>query len=471
MKCRRATAVAGLMAGAVLMATGGCMDEIQDRQPHALDAQACSTVGQNRQILNVMRDWYLYVDWMSEVNPRQPSSTQQMLNALLAAPPDEPPDEDEFTFLRDREQDEAFRQRGEQVGLGFSAQLFTDTDGRIVQAIVREVFPDTPADAAGIERGNEIRQVAGEPVEGLFQAEFVELLGPNESGVEVSLEIVADETGPETLEVTKETIQINPVGELEVFDLEDGDRRVGYLLFRSFIQPAADGLDEAFAELRDAGVDDLILDLRYNGGGQLNIARQLAGMIGGGELEGELFVGLRHNDARAPANDRDQLFEDEPGAMDLDNLVVIGTRNTASASEMVFNSLKPFTASQVDGTEDRPIVLDDIQLVGSNTRGKPVGSYGFDICDQRLFPIAFRTVNADEQGNFFGGFSPGSCAADDELSRALGDPEEASLAQALTFLGEGSCDEAEAPLPRAPWHGPVSPADPRPQDLEFGGIY
>lgn len=469
MKRRWAAGITGLSAILVLMATGACMDEIQDRQPHALEEQSCSTVGQNRQILSVMRDWYLYVEWMPEVNPREPSSTQEMLNALRAAPPDEPPDEDEFTFLRDREEDQAFRERGEQVGLGFSTQLFVDTDGRIVEAIVREVFPGTPADEAGMARGNEIRQVAEEPVEGLSQAEFNELLGPDESGFEVSLEVV-DEDGPETLAITKETIQIDPVGELEVFDLDD-DRRVGYMLFRNFIQPASDGLDEAFAELREQDVDDLVLDMRYNGGGQLNIARQLAGMIGGSELEDELFVGLRHNDARATQNDNDQLFEAEPGAMDLDTLVVIGTRNTASASEMVFNSLKPFTASQVEDEDGRTIVLDDIQLVGGNTRGKPVGSYGFDICDQRLFPVAFRTVNADEEGDFFGGFSPGDCAADDELSRALGDPEEASLAQSLAYLEEGACDAEMAPLPRAPWHGPVGPADPLPEDLERGGVH
>jgi C-terminal processing protease CtpA/Prc len=103
--------------------------------------------------------------------------------------------------------------------------------------------------------------------------------------------------------------------------------------------------------------------------------------------------------------------------------VVITTRSSASASEGVINGLRPFIP---------------VTVVGDTTYGKPVGQYGFDFCDKTLFPVAFQTRNARGEGDYFAGI-PADCAAVDDLDHELGDPDEASLNEALEFLRTGNC--------------------------------
>ncbi len=436
---------------APVLVLSACLDDLQDRQSEALVKQECSTVGQNRQVKEVMADWYLWVDYMPNVSPRGPGSPREMLNALRAAPSDGPPDEDRFSSITDREADDQFRSEGRRLAFGFT-NLRTDDD----RYFLTQVFPDTPAGDAGMGRGDELLRINGENVQGVSPNTFNQALGPAEPDLEV--EFQAERPDGEVYEVIieREFITIDPVGLLDAFDVgeEENERRVGYLLFRNFIGPAADQLDEAFAELNEESVETLILDLRYNGGGQLAIARQLAGQIAGPEFEGERFLGLRHNDLLAENLDTDLDFGDESGALSIDHLVVIGTQATASASEMLVNGLEPFI---------------DVDLVGADTFGKPVGSYGFDICDQRLFPVSFETVNAEEEGGFFDGLPP-DCPAADQLDRALGDRDEASLAEAIHLIETGECDTTEEMV--GPWQrpGPGTPARPDVEELLTGGL-
>jgi C-terminal processing protease CtpA/Prc len=102
---------------------------------------------------------------------------------------------------------------------------------------------------------------------------------------------------------------------------------------------------------------------------------------------------------------------------------VIATGASASASELIVNALRPFI----------PVVL-----VGETTFGKPVGQYGIEFCDKVLAPVSFTLRNARGEGDYFGGFAP-DCPAADDVAHDLGDPNEASLAVALTVARTGSC--------------------------------
>jgi hypothetical protein len=87
-----------------------------------------------------------------------------------------------------------------------------------------------------------------------------------------------------------------------------------------------------------------------------------------------------------------------------------------------------------------------VTVVGDTTYGKPVGQYGFDFCEKTIFPVAFETRNARGEGDYYTGI-PADCAAGDDLDHELGDPDEASLNEALEFLRTGSCTSAAtAPL-------------------------
>jgi hypothetical protein len=117
--------------------------------------------------------------------------------------------------------------------------------------------------------------------------------------------------------------------------------------------------------------------------------------------------------------------------------VVIATRASASASELVIAGLDPFIP---------------VTVVGDRTYGKPVGQYGFEFCDKVLFPVSFRSRNAAGQTDYFDGL-PVDCPASDNLDRALGDPAESSLAEALSFLRTGRCSASalqEAQAAREP---------------------
>jgi C-terminal processing protease CtpA/Prc len=204
--------------------------------------------------------------------------------------------------------------------------------------------------------------------------------------------------------------------------LDTRGRRVGYIHFRNFVTPSVAALDTAFAQLKAEGAEDLVLDLRYNGGGLVSVAQQIGGLVGGSLTNGQVFCEFFHNDKNASRNSVLR-FQLPAATLELPRLVVIATQASASASEAVINSLRPFIP---------------VAVVGDRTFGKPVGQYGFDFCDKTLFPVAFTVRNARGEGDYFGGI-PADCAAPDDLDHAIGDPAEASLAEALGFLRTGGC--------------------------------
>jgi carboxyl-terminal processing protease len=220
--------------------------------------------------------------------------------------------------------------------------------------------------------------------------------------------------------MTKRLVTIPTVSLTRVFEIEG--RKVGYLFFRNFVKPSSDALNDAFAAMKEAGVTELVLDLRYNGGGLVDVATHLGSLIGGALTEGQVFAEFRHND-RNTRYDETLRFGHVVSALTLSRVVVIATRSSASASELVINGLRPFM----------PVVV-----IGDRTYGKPVGQYGFNFCDKVLAPVAFSLVNADGQGDFFDGISA-DCAAPDDIEHDLGAADEGSLAEALHYIRTGTC--------------------------------
>jgi C-terminal processing protease CtpA/Prc len=218
----------------------------------------------------------------------------------------------------------------------------------------------------------------------------------------------------------KRVVTIPTVSATQVYS-PDG-REVGYVFFRNFVTPSYAALDEAFSEFRARGVRDLVLDLRYNGGGLVGVAQHLASLIGGPRTDGQVFAEYFHNDKNVARN-RVMRFEPRSHALGLERLIVITTHDSASASELVINALKPFMP---------------VFVIGSRTFGKPVGQYQVNFCDKTLAPVSFALRNANGEGDFFGGIPP-SCPAADGLDHPIGDAREASLHEALTVVATGRC--------------------------------
>jgi C-terminal processing protease CtpA/Prc len=208
---------------------------------------------------------------------------------------------------------------------------------------------------------------------------------------------------------------------------------VGYLLFRNFVTPSYAALDEAFNSLREAGATELVVDLRYNGGGLVDVAVHLASLIGGSATQGRVFATFQHNDKNSALNEDLRFADAPPQTLNLSRLIVITTRSSASASELLINGLRPHL----------PVVV-----IGDATYGKPVGQYGFTFCNKVLAPVAFKLVNSEGQGDFFGGIDP-DCRATDDADHDLGSAEEDSLAEALYFVQRGTCRTSADPATRA----------------------
>jgi C-terminal processing protease CtpA/Prc len=222
------------------------------------------------------------------------------------------------------------------------------------------------------------------------------------------------------VQMVKRLVTIPTVSLTRTYDVNG--RAIGYVSFKNFVQPSFDALDTAFAELRAKGVTELVLDLRYNGGGLVAVAQHLASLIGGARTNGQVLAEYFHNDRNAFRN-RVLRFEPKANALALDRLVVITTRSSASASELVINALRPFM----------PVLV-----IGDRTYGKPVGQYGINFCDKVLAPVSFTLRNANGEGDYFDGIAP-TCAAADDLERQLGDPQEKSLREALNVIDTGQC--------------------------------
>lgn len=298
-----------------------------------------------------------------------------------------------------------------------------------------ESFENAPALPVGIDRGTELLSINGTSVASLMASggpnAVIDALGPSDPGVSRTLGF-RDLGGVErSATIAKTEFALDPVSDrYGVRILDDGTGQVGYINLRTFIvEDAGPQLRAAFQQFRDAGIDRVILDLRYNGGGLVSVAELLGDLMARGR-EGQVFSKTILRPSKSAENEVD-LFAAQPQAIAATKVAVIGRGGTASASELVTNSFIPYLGS-------------NLALVGTNTYGKPVGQFAFDrsACDDRLRAVTFKTTNAADQGEYYRGLAgvvPNTCAANDGIANQLGDPAEASVRVALDFLAGRSC--------------------------------
>jgi C-terminal peptidase prc len=370
----------------------------------------CSTLTQNLYVRDVLDEYYYWYRELPRLNASNYASPEAYLEAARFRPLDT-----SFSYITSRAANAAFYGDSQFVGLGISTQA-SDTEVRVLQ-----VFPDSPASEAGLGRGDRIFEIDGRRVADLVASgQIGNAFGPAEEGVSVAIVFQPRAGGERRATLTKRVVTIPTVSLTRTFQV-DG-RTVGYLFFRNFVEPSYDALSSAFAALREAGATDLVIDMRYNGGGLVDVAVHLGSLVGGAVTNGRVFATFQHNDKNDALNETLR-FESQPEALTLPRLYVITTRASASASELLINSLRPHIP---------------VTVIGDATYGKPVGQYGFNFCDKVLAPVAFALVNADGQGDYFSGIQP-DCQAADDISNDLGTAEEASLREALTVIRTGAC--------------------------------
>jgi carboxyl-terminal processing protease len=377
---------------------------------------SCTTVGQCTFVRDTLQSFYYWYKELPNPDPATFASPEAYLDAVRYRTLDST-----FSYVTSKASSDAFYSDSQFIGFGISTKQTGELEIRLAQ-----VFPGGPAADAGMDRGDTLVALGGRTVADLIRTgDINSVFGPEQIGYSLEFVWRSLHGGEQRATLSKRLVTIPTVSQTAV--LGAGAARVGYIHFRNFVQPSVAALDTAFAQVRDGGATELVLDLRYNGGGLVSVAQHLAGLIAGPPLAGQVFVQFTHNDKQTSRNTA-YLFESLAPALGVSRLVVIATRGTASASEAIINGLRPYM---------------DVKVVGDTTYGKPVGQYGFDFCDQVLYPVAFLVTNARNQADYFNGI-PADCAADDDVDHALASPDEASLAEALYVVRNGRCSGTAA---------------------------
>lgn len=403
---------------------------------------SCSAANQKDFVLDVARDWYLFQNLLPPaVNTGDYQTAQDLLDALTATARAQGKDRF-FSYLTTPAADSSFLLEGQFIGFGFR----TSIQGN--RLLLPDVYEGSPAAQGGLARGAEITHVDSGtgyvPIATILATDpnLQQTFGPATEGVQRGLRFVL--AGGQQMQAvfTKAIVTIPPVpaGGTAIMALPSNPSvMVGYINLRTFISTAEAPLRSGYAQFRAQGIQYFIVDLRYNGGGLVGIADLVGDLNALGRGQADVFEHMRFNASKS-ANDSVHRFIPQPQSVGPVRIAFITTGGTASASELVVNSMKPWV---------------EVAIVGSDTFGKPVGQSAFDLdgCDLRMRLVTFKITNADEEGDYFDGLAstlPFACAASDDLARDPWDRTESSTAAALSWLGTGACGQVMA-VPATPF--------------------
>lgn len=391
----------------------------------------------NEWILENMQEWYLW-------NDELPSGTDLSLEPeeyfaeLLSG-------EDRFSWIQPNYEELLNSLQGVNREAGFEFVLYRENpNSDKVVAQILYVKPGTPAEAAGLNRGDVISRINGQALStGNYQS-LIQLLKKDHT---LTLKSVSAETQTYGAETTAELSVVeyseNPNYLYKI--IQDGDRKIGYYVYNFFASGASEGskvydeeVDQIFATFKNEGITDLVLDLRFNSGGSETSAKNLASQIGSGISSADLFFNRVYNEEvmtqiqNSPELGPEFLksyFLDEAsnvGSQLINNRVYILTSSrTASASELIINGLDPYM---------------DVFLIGDVTYGKNVGSISiYEQDDPRnewgLQPIVVKVSNSTGFAEYGNGFTPDIENKDNSLFIfPLGDERENLLATAIAHI-------------------------------------
>jgi carboxyl-terminal processing protease len=360
-----------------------------------------------RELYSLMNEWYLWKDSMPDVNVDNYDTPDELLEAMRYSP------RDKWSYISTENEYAQYYEEGTYVGYGFGYS--TDSEGNVR---VTFIYEDSDLYDFGIKRSWKINKINGASID--EYSAIGTLLGDDELGVENTIEFESP-TGTIVSETfSKKLVTMNTVGSKQV--ITSGANKVGYFVFKSFIGPSNDELTETFSEFKAQGVNELVIDLRYNGGGRMDVVTHLAGLIIPDNLNGEMFLKYEHNADQSGENS-EYLFEQEAESLKLDKVYFITSKGSASASEAIINGLDPYI---------------ETYIVGNDTYGKPVGMYSFSsrVSDLIYVPISFRLVNSNNYGGYYSGLAADSYVEDD-LYNDFGE-DEATLKEVLFHIENGS---------------------------------
>ncbi len=297
------------------------------------------------------------------------------------------------------------------------------------------VTPGSPCEQAGLSRGDYFNSINGFSFGTNYDGEIDRLI--NEI-YKSSVNLIGVKKSGESFNVTinKGNYVSSPIYKESVINA--GGKKIGYLAYASFTNSnnSKNALNNVFANFTSAGVTDLIIDFRYNGGGYVATAQHLMNLIAPERINNSIMfyeyfnetvasgkaVILEKQGVAGPFNITTKFNKQSGGLRNIENVVFIITESTASASELVINSLKPYI---------------NVKTVGKTSYGKPVGFFPIRIDKYDVLMSMFATKNSAGEGNYFAGLTPTFDIKDDP-TKGFGDVTETNLAAAIAYLTNGS---------------------------------
>ena len=375
----------------------------KDKQPEDITT--------NEVIYSLMNQYYLWYQYIPQKISTYNTDPTDFLNSLLYTTIDR------WSFILTNAEYNDLMVVGQYAGHGFGYQPDIYENVRI-----SFIFKNTNAYKAGIRRGWKIDSINSQPVN---IGNIDNLIGPNTLGITNIISFQTPDSQYITISLNKQEVQENMVLATDTYHIDNDI--VGYLGFYSFLGNAQQELDSAFQTFASDKIQDLVVDLRYNGGGDLTICQHLSGLLAGQLHGNNTFVTILCN-SKNQGLDTTYHIPSVANSLALKRIFFITSGATASASEAIIYGLKPY--------------ISNIYIIGSTTDGKPVGESVFNLSQYGYYvaPIVFNLSNPQYgTWNYFGGLTPNKEEIDD-LMHDFTDVNEKCLHQALYFIANGSFD-------------------------------
>lgn len=352
----------------------------------------------------LMHTWYYWYDQVPVIDYSQYNSPEQLMNELKV-------DQDKWSFIGEYEEVMSYFDEGEDFGYGFYLAWDSYYNLRVIMA-----YENTTAYTQGIRRGYIVEEINDEHVQDISSFDAFFSIEPGS----MKFKFIKPDGQVQTLTLEKEVYLLDAVFNPQVYVLDN--KKIGYLAYQSFLGYSVVEFDDVFAFLKAEGINELIVDLRYNGGGYISLAQEMAEIIVPANSTGQEFISIKHNNLIRAYEDTTLFLRNHSMNLDLDRVFFITNRYSASASELVINGLEPHM---------------EVIQIGDTTTGKPYAMYGFLFHDWLAYPVTAKSVNALGYGDYENGILPDLNLTDNH-AYDWGDINDPAVVQALNYIQYGS---------------------------------